>query len=457
MMAQTPAAAGAADALTDRFGMAHRSRSPAAVAAFAEAVEAIAAHRPDAAAATDRALAADPDLVAAHATRAFGGVILARAETVAAARLAREAAQAAASRRDGPTADEAVLLAALDAAIGGRLKAAADLLDRHLRQRPGVLLLLKLSCSLRFMAGDPQGMRRTTSAVLPAWRPEWPGYGFVLGCHAFAMEETGDFAAAERFGRQAVAHEPRDAWGVHAVAHVFEMTGRVAEGIVWIERTRPLWTGCNNFAGHLFWHLALLHLERGDHAAVLALYDRDIRATGSEDFRDIANAVSLLWRLRQEGVAVGERWEELAVVARRRSQDTTLIFATLHHLLALAAVGDRGTASGALAALQRCAAGGQGEQSEVAARAGVTLARLLRAAPEGREEAPGLAELAAGLQVLGGSHAQRDLFVRILLERAAQASDTAAVQRLLQGRRALRCDDRFAARLGVLAGDATRD
>jgi hypothetical protein len=235
MTALATQAAGPADALTDRFGMMHRSRSDAAIAAFADAIEAIAAHRPETTAATDRALAADPDLVAAHATRAFGGVILARAETVAAARLARDAAHAAASRHDGPTADEAVLLEALDTAIEGRLRAAADRLDRHLRQRPCVLLLIKLSCSLRFMAGDPEGMRLMTTAVLPAWLPDRPGYGFVLGCHAFALEETGAFAAAERIGREAVAHEPKDAWGVHAVAHVLEMTGRGAE---WRRRHR---------------------------------------------------------------------------------------------------------------------------------------------------------------------------------------------------------------------------
>jgi hypothetical protein len=62
--------------------------------------------------------------------------------------------------------------------------------------------------------------------------------------------------------------------------------------------------------------------------------------------------------------------------------------------------------------------------------------------------------MAARLQMLGGSHAQRDLFVRILLEQAARGSDPATVLHLLQDRRALRQDDRFAARLAALAGAA---
>lgn len=437
----------AAGELIDRFGTVHRSRDLRAVSAFGDAVAAIAAHRPDPAAAIDRALAFDPDLVAAHALRAFGGVILARAETVAAARVAREAARTAAGKRDSLTAAEAALLEALDPALEGRLLAAADILHRHLQHEPRALLLVKLSCALRFMGGDPQGMRRTTTRVLPAWRTDAAGFGFVLGCHAFALEETGDLAAAERAGIEAVEREPTDAWGLHAVAHVHEMTGRTADGIAWLERTRTQWTGCNNFAYHLAWHLALFRLEQGDHGKVLELYDNEVRGVLTEDFRDIANAVSLLCRLRQHGVTVGERWQELAQVARRRRHDTTLLFATLHHLLALCAVGDRSGADDLLLALQRIAAAEAGGQGRVAAAVGLPLARVLLSPPDDGLPCPALEEIAAALQHLGGSHAQRDLFVRILLERAAQDDDAATLAGLLTLRRAVKRDDCFADRL----------
>jgi hypothetical protein len=374
--------------------------------------------------------------------RGFGGVILARAETLAAARSARDSARAAATRHDGLTADEAVLLEALDHAVEGRLLAAASVLDRHLRKRPHALLLIKLSCGLRFMAGDPAGMRRMTTSVMSAWQRDSVGYGFVLGCHAFALEETGDLAAAERRGMEAVEHEPKDAWAMHAVAHVHEMTGRTSDGVAWIERMRPRWKDCNNFAFHLAWHLALFHLEQGRHALVLDLYDREVRATRTEDFRDVANAASLLWRLRQEGVDVGGRWEELADIARRRRHDTTLVFASLHHLLSLAATGDFGAAGVILLALQRAAAS-SGDQARAAAEAGVPLARVLLAPASAVAET-----LAERLSLLGGSHAQRDVFMRVLLERAARDGDAPMLSRLLNARRARKHDDRFAARLG---------
>jgi tetratricopeptide (TPR) repeat protein len=426
--------------VTDRFGTSHCTQRSDALAAFGDAVEAIAAHRPEAAAAIDRALDSDPILVAAHAVRGFGGVMLARAETLAAARQARDAARAAAAQHDGVTADEAVLLQALDRAVDGHLRATAAVLDRHLRHHPHALLLIKLSCSLRFMAGDLSGMRLLTTDVLRAWTPDMNGYGYVLGCHAFVLEETGDLAMAERIGLEAVEREPKDAWGLHAVAHVLETTGRSEEGIAWIERARPLWQGCNNFTRHL----ALFHLKQGNDARALDLYDSEIWAIRTEDFRDVANAVSLLWRLGQHGIDVGDRWDELAQIAHRRRHDTTLIFASLHHLLALVSVEDLDAANGLLMALQRRAADRLCDQGRVAATVGVPFARALLS--DGMQPFPPLDDVAARLQALGGSHAQRDLFVRILLQSAAR--DEAPICATSFGmRRAMVPDDRFTERL----------
>jgi hypothetical protein len=55
-----------------------------------------------------------------------------------------------------------------------------------------------------------------------------------------------------------------------------------------------------------------MHLDLGEYDAALALYDADIRAEKTDDYRDISNGASLLSRLELEGVDVGDRWEELA-------------------------------------------------------------------------------------------------------------------------------------------------
>uniref|UniRef100_UPI0019547FED hypothetical protein n=1 Tax=Enterobacter hormaechei TaxID=158836 RepID=UPI0019547FED len=85
---------------------------------------------------------------------------------------------------------------------------------------PRDLLAFKLSHALRFMGGDRAGMLAASTRFERRWSAATPGFGFVLGCHAFAIEETGDYATAERLGRRAVEIEPDDAWGIHAVSHV---------------------------------------------------------------------------------------------------------------------------------------------------------------------------------------------------------------------------------------------
>ena len=425
---------------TDRFGTDHSSSSPEAIAFFETAVHGLAAHRPSTGEALGRALAADPGLVAGHALKGLANVILAREETLPVAAQAHADALACLDVRGGSD-DERTLVAALGEAREGRFFAAADRLEAALVAAPHVFLFAKAAHALRFMLGDAKGMLAATSATLKHWSEDRPGFGFLLGCHAFALEERGAFAMAEVAGRRASALEPEDAWGQHAVSHVHEMTGRTAEGIAWLESTRPAWSRCNNFSFHMAWHLALFHLERADHEAVLRLYDEEVRPAATDDFRDVANAVSLLWRLEQEGVAVGERWDELAVLARRRRHDLTLTFASLHHLLTLVAIKDRRGAQDLAAAIAARAETGEGDQAGVMALIGRDLAALLVGLHGAR--AP-LERLARDLPAIGGSHAQRDVFVRTLAAIAAERGDRTALEGVLAVRHRLRREDRFA-------------
>lgn len=427
----------------DCFGGRHTSSDQAATAAFEEAVVELVAHRPSIARALDTALALDPAFVAAHALKGICTLILARGELTDPARQALEAARSAAVARREITATEAVLVAALHELVDGRLAAAARHLDAHLRDSPRDLVSLKLSHALRFIVGDAQGMLATTTTALGAWSRSMPGYGYMLGCHAFALEECGDLSAAEAVGHIAIEHEPHDAWGLHAVAHVYETQGRAADGIAWLERHRPDWQQCNNFAFHIAWHLALFQIEAGSPERALALYDAQIRPKQTDDFRDIANAASLLWRLDQEGVDVGDRWRALRPSALHRHLDTTLVFASLHYLLALIGAGDLEAAHDLAHALARRGLLGTEDQASIAISIGYPMASVLldrRPRPGGGADLSGLA---ARLRGLGGSHAQRDVFLRTLALVAANLGDGKAAMRILAMRRRPK-SDRFA-------------
>src|SRR5262249_33650249 len=172
-------------------------------------------------------------------------------------------------------------------------------------------------------------------------------------------------------GRAAVAIEPDDAWGCHAVAHALGARGRTDDGIAWLRSQNERFAGIGNFARHLAWHEALLVLAGGNRHVVLALYDRRIRDQPTDDYRDIANAASLLWRLERAGIAVGRRWEELADLAERRIEDGALAFAQLHYMLCLAGAGRWRKAASLLAAMTARVREGAGTQAEVLAQVGV--------------------------------------------------------------------------------------
>lgn len=426
----------------DRFSGAHSTENRQAVTAFEDAVWNVLSHRPAGATALADALRHDPGLPAAHALRGFSGVMLARRETVAAASQDHRAAQRAIETRGG-TDSERALVAALAFATAGRLREAASVLAESARRAPRDLLALKLAHALRFMSGDAAGMIEATRRALPHWSADMPGYGFLLGCHAFALEETGHLREAESCGRLALAHEPADAWGLHAVGHVLEMEGRAAEGVSLLEARRSDWSLCNNFSFHMAWHLALFHLAQGDAEKAIHLYDRDVRPAATDDFRDVANAVSLLWRFRQEGVRVGQRWNELAELARRRLDDTTLIFASLHHLLTLVAVGDRANAERIVQNIAARARSDAGDQSDVARRVGLDLARTILSLGASGKTRPDIERLARDLAPIGGSRAQRDVFMRTLALLAAKSGARRQVERVLAARMRQQHEDRF--------------
>jgi hypothetical protein len=365
----------------------------------------------------------------------FANLILAREELRPVARAALERSRAAFAARGG-TADEAILLDALGEAVEGRFSAAADRLDDGFRAKPTAFLPFKLSHALRFMLGDLKGMLAASDHMMAAWEPDMAGAGYLLGCHAFALEELGDYGRAFHVGRRAVALAPDDAWGMHAVAHIHEMRSDTRAGIAWLEAGRPHWSRCNNFSFHVAWHLALFHLERGDRETVLKVYDDEVRPRSTDDFRDVANAVSMLTRLRLAGVDVGDRWEELGTIAERRRGDTTLMFAALHTLLTLVARADRAGIAELVRNIESAAAG-VGDQADVARLVAVPLARAIA----WRERPADWSVLLANLPRIGGSNAQRDVFVLSLADVARRSGDEAALGLIVQARRRMKTAD----------------
>lgn len=397
----------------------------------------------------NRVLAVAPDFALGQAIRGVSCLLLGRAEMVGIAQQAYAAALsgAPASMR------EIAFVHALGDWLNGRPSRAAARMQVVLTLNPRDALAMKMIQAIHFVMGRPDAMRASVEGVMDAWT-DHPARGFLLGCHAFALEETGEFARAERTGRMGVELAPDDAWGLHAVAHVFDMTGRARDGLDWLSGREGSWAHCNNFRFHVWWHRALMHLDLGEYDTALAHYDADIRAEKTDDYRDISNGASLLARLELEGVNVGNRWQELADLSENRATDGCLAFADLHYMLALCG-GDRDRAAAGLIARMQSTRPEANEAQRVIAHPGLHVAQGLQAFAAGDYSVAWM-HLRAGrsdLQQIGGSHAQRDVFERITIEAALRGGYADVAGALLRSRMAQRggtVDGYTAARLSLI-------
>lgn len=398
-----------------------------------------------------------PNFAMGYAAKGLFSLMMGRKELNSVAREAGQAAVAALAVSGGSTR-ERLWVRALGEWLDGRPSGAIAAMERVLADHPTDTFSAKISHAIRFILGDGVGMRASIENVLDAHK----GHaleGYVLGCHAFTLEETGEYDAAEATGLHGLELSGDDAWGLHAVAHVYDMTARPDHGIGLIENNCSAWDHCNNFRYHVWWHKALLHLDRNELDIALALYDNQIRADKTDDYRDIANATSLLMRLELEGMTVGDRWNELADFSQERTDDGCVIFADLHYMMALAAAG-RNEAVHSMTTRFAMDAMRQGEMPARVANPGKAAASGLNAFAEGRY-GDAFANLAAArptMQTIGGSHAQRDVFERITIDAGLRAGQVDAVETLLEDRIAQRAGaiDSFAAKRLHNIADARR-
>ena len=382
-----------------------------------------------------KVLEADPSCVLGHCFDGYLSMLASRRSSVGASSQALERARSAA-RETTLTGRERWHLDALEAWSTGDMRRAADLWNDLLQNHPRDLVALKVSQFVLSYLGESARMRETTERVLGAWDPAIPGYGFVLGCHAYALEECGQYSMAEDLGRRAVEINPADIWAAHAVAHVKEMQGSIRQGIAWISSLVPEWKECSNFALHLRWHEALYHLELDAHDRVLGLYDREVRATPTDEYLDITNAASLLWRLEQAGVNVGMRWLELAERARVLGEDHVLVFVDAHYVMALAAAGDASAVSAFLESCERFARESAATEGRVMREVGLPLIRAVLAHRRGSfgEAFDLVYPIRHRIREIGGSHAQRDVFHQMLIDSAIRARRLAEATELVTER-----------------------
>ncbi|MBI3451249.1 MAG: hypothetical protein HY057_00085, partial [Rhodospirillales bacterium] len=258
---------------------------------FDRALDQALSYRGDPIATLDLALADDPGFAMGWALRAS---LLCLATDKALMPEVERSLAAARPHIAAATERERAHLAAAQTWAEGRFAEANARWGRITQDHPRDLAALLCAHVGDFFLGHQNELRDRPLQARRAWASGDAGGGYVLGMAAFGLEETGDFARAEDLGRMAVSLNPFDAWGVHAVAHVFEMQGVQAKGVAWLSERQHQWAPDNGLAYHNWWHLALYHYDLRDFERALDLYDNAIWPKSGNVVMQMVDASALI-------------------------------------------------------------------------------------------------------------------------------------------------------------------
>ena len=434
--------------LQDPRGLEVAAPNQEALAGFETALESLYGFRGDPLALIKTTCTQWPEFALAHIFRAL--VLLGFTERRFAGPAAASLASAA-ELLDNSTPRERRLHETARLILQGHTAAACGQLEALLLDNPLDMLSLHIVHGLDFFHGDLWNLRNRINRVLPYWGPDTPGYAHVLGMHAFGLEECNHYENAEQAATASLVQFPENPWAVHALAHVYEMQGRTAEGIHHLESRVDDWSVDSGFAPHNWWHLALFYLDRDDRSQVLALYDEHFDDPDTRYALNMIDAVALLWRLRLLGIDVESRFVPVAEWWRDQLDANcgTYAFNDFHAATAFAAVDDSDSMARLEALMQHTAEDPDGVHRGMVGGIGLPLVQALGKYQRQQysEATADLVELRDRAQHIGGSHAQRDLITLTLVDAAVKSGQRRIASHYLNERLVMKTASSLGSRL----------
>jgi tetratricopeptide (TPR) repeat protein len=418
--------------LTDRFGLPVSTSVAAARDAYIEGVDLLLTVYPGAAAAFDRAIAADPGFALAHIGKA-------RTFHLAGNPLAmRESLATALSLSDGSSARELSHINVFQNLFGGQAVAALAALRTHVETWPRDALVLSLAANqggLIGMSGLPGrelGLVDFLDPIATHYGEDW----WFEAHYGMALSEIGRHDEARPRIERSLAQFRRNAYGAHAFVHLCYETGERDSGIAFMRDWLPLYDRGGGLFGHLNWHLGLFELHAGNLDGGLRLYND---AFSADDHRGavhqkLSDSSSFLWRSELAGHPHdAARWAKLQDYAREKIPRPGFSLADWHVALAFAAVGDEVALESWVEAIEELVKAGRYPS-------GATIPTVARAF-----SAFHLGDYAATIDLIvpmlserermGGSRAQVDLVEATLMRAYLNAGRMAEAERLLADRR----------------------
>jgi hypothetical protein len=367
---------------------------------------------------------ADPDCAFVNACAASVHMALEARSGMEAAQpyLARMRAQA-----HDTTDREFEFVGAVDAWSRGDARGALEYYRDLAEQWPSDIASAKWGQYIAFNLGHSVAMRSLAGAIVRAHRDTAEAWSML----AFGEEQCHRLEAAEDAALHAYSLKQSDPWAHHAIAHVYESQDRTRDAIRFLHEQSQGWVDRSIFVrGHNWWHLALFHLDRGEHHSVLDIYDDHLFGIWPEFGQEQVGAISALWRLEMMGVDVGHRWQPLAKKIAERGFEHILPFHDLHFVYALARAGKTKLTDEFLHSLAMHAVA---SQDDVWATIAAPAAQALVAFARGQYARASLTlqSLLGQLHRIGGSHAQRDVFLQTWIVAALKAREHTTLEDVL--------------------------
>ena len=418
--------------LTDRYGLPLSTTVAAARDAYVEGVDLLLTVYPGAAAAFDRAIAADPAFALAHIGKARA---LQLAGNVAAM---RESLATAVSHSDGASAREQSHIDVFRHLFAGQAVAALAALRAHVQTWPRDALVLSLAANqggLIGMSGLPgreQGLLDFLEPLAPHYGEDW----WFEAHYGMALSEIGQHDAARPKIERSLAQVRRNAYGAHAFAHLCYETGERDFGIAFLRDWLPLYDRGGGLFGHLNWHLGLFELHAGNLDGGLRLYSD---AFCADDHRGavhqkLSDSAAFLWRSELAGHPRDPaRWAKLVDYAREKIPRPGFSLADWHVALAFAALGDDAAVEDWIKGIEALVEAGRYPSGATIP----TVARAFAAFQRGDDAATIdlIVPMLPDRERMGGSRAQVDLVEATLLRAYLNAGREAEARRLLSERR----------------------
>ena len=417
---------------TDRYGLALSTTSAAARDAYVEGVDLLLTVYPGAAAAFDRAIAADPGFALAHVGKAralhLAGNLPAMRDALANAQTHSETG----AERDRSH------IAVFAHLFAGQPAAALAAVRAHMRTWPRDALILSLAANqggligMSGLSGREQDLVDFLGGLAPHYGEDW----WFEGHYGMALSEIGQHDRARPMIERSLSQQRRNAYGAHAFAHLSYETGERDAGIAFLRDWLPGYSRDGSLFGHISWHLGLFELHAGHLENALQLYNA---AFSAEDHRGavhqkLADSVSFLWRSELAGHPRDHaRWAKMAEFARAKFPRPGMSLADWHVALTHAATGDDAAFNAWVGAVEDLARAGRYPSGPMVPTAARGFAAFQRGDYAGTIDV--LAPLLAERERLGGSRAQVDLVEATLTAAYLRAGQIEAAERLRANRR----------------------